>query len=159
MDIDATLHSIGLNLEGRLSLDPTLSKRLKQPFITPRGLCKQEASTFGVWNRWPCILEGLTNERCEEVWDEREVSTSLHRTISHPREVWYYGLQNRIAALLSWSSRHLPRVATKEMFEGTSGRRVAWSDTARGWLVVPPSTASRSCIGRIVSRGIKWSSS
>jgi hypothetical protein len=35
-DVDAALHSIGLNLERRLSLDPTLSKRLKQPFVASK---------------------------------------------------------------------------------------------------------------------------
>jgi hypothetical protein len=33
MDVVATLHSIGLRHERRLSLDPTLSKRMKQQFI------------------------------------------------------------------------------------------------------------------------------
>jgi hypothetical protein len=48
----------------------------------PRDLCKQEASTPGVrgWN--PRVLKGLANERREEVWDKRKVSTSLHQTIS-----------------------------------------------------------------------------
>jgi hypothetical protein len=39
--------------------------------------------------------------------------------------------------LLSFSSRHHPHVATKEMFQGTYGHCVAGSDTARDWLVVP----------------------
>jgi hypothetical protein len=36
MDVDATLDSIGLTLERRLSLDLTLSKRLKQSFIASK---------------------------------------------------------------------------------------------------------------------------
>jgi hypothetical protein len=36
MNIDAALHSIRLSLEKRLSLDPTLSKRLKQPFVASK---------------------------------------------------------------------------------------------------------------------------
>jgi hypothetical protein len=36
MDADVVLHSIGLNWERRLSLDPTLLKRLKQPFVVPK---------------------------------------------------------------------------------------------------------------------------
>jgi hypothetical protein len=36
MNIDAALHSIGLSWEGRLYLDPTLLKRLKQPFIVSK---------------------------------------------------------------------------------------------------------------------------
>jgi hypothetical protein len=31
----------------------------------------------------------------------------------------------------------LPCVTTKEVSESTHGCRVAWSDTARGWLIVP----------------------
>jgi hypothetical protein len=36
MDVDATLHSIGLSQEIRLSLDPTVSKRLKQAFVVSK---------------------------------------------------------------------------------------------------------------------------
>jgi hypothetical protein len=32
-DINIVPHSIGLNRERRLSLDPTLSKKLKRPFV------------------------------------------------------------------------------------------------------------------------------
>jgi hypothetical protein len=39
-----------------------------------RDLCKQEVSTLIIQCRRSYILEGLTNERCEEVWDERKVS-------------------------------------------------------------------------------------
>jgi hypothetical protein len=77
-DVDAALHSIGLSKERRLSLDLTLLKKLKQPFVVSKltwepqnhtkNLCKQEASTLGVWSRWSCILESLANERREEVW-------------------------------------------------------------------------------------------
>jgi hypothetical protein len=40
-----------------------------------------------------CVLESFTHERREEVWGERKVSTSLHQTFPHPREVWNCGLQ------------------------------------------------------------------
>jgi hypothetical protein len=36
MDVDAALHSIGLSQERRLSLDQTLSKKLKQPFTVSK---------------------------------------------------------------------------------------------------------------------------
>jgi hypothetical protein len=36
MDADAVLHSIGLSQERRLYLDPTMSKRLKQPFVVSK---------------------------------------------------------------------------------------------------------------------------
>jgi hypothetical protein len=36
MDVDAALHSIGLSRERRLSLDWTLFKKLKQPFIVSK---------------------------------------------------------------------------------------------------------------------------
>jgi hypothetical protein len=84
------------------------------------------------------------------------ISTSLHRTVPHPWEVWNCGLQAGPATILSCSSWHLPRVATEEMFEGTCGRRVAISDTVRG-LTCTPSTQSRSWIRRIVLRGVKQS--
>jgi hypothetical protein len=94
-------------------------------------------STFGV-QRWKsCVFEGFTHERREEVWGERIISTSLHRTVPHPREVWNCGLQAWLVTILSWSSWHLPRVTTEEMFVRTCGRRVAENDTARGWPVVP----------------------
>jgi hypothetical protein len=38
-------------------------------------------STLEVQSRKPCILEGLANEGHEEVWVERKVRASLHRTI------------------------------------------------------------------------------
>jgi hypothetical protein len=36
MDVDATLHSIGLSQERRLSSDLTLSKKLKRPFVVSK---------------------------------------------------------------------------------------------------------------------------
>jgi hypothetical protein len=36
MGVDAALHSIGLSWERRLSLDQTLSKKLKQPFVVSK---------------------------------------------------------------------------------------------------------------------------
>jgi hypothetical protein len=49
-----------------------------------RDLCKQEASTLGVRGWKSRILEGLTNEGREEVWDEREVlGSSTPGTVSH----------------------------------------------------------------------------
>jgi hypothetical protein len=59
----------------------------------PRDFCKQKELTLGIRSRGPCVFESLTDERREEVWDERKVSASLHRTVPHPREVWNYGLQ------------------------------------------------------------------
>jgi hypothetical protein len=79
----------------------------------------------------------LTNERCEEVWGEMKVSALLHRAIPHPQEMWDRSLQTWPAAILSWSSRRLPHIAIEEMLEGTRGCCVAWSDTARCWLVAP----------------------
>jgi hypothetical protein len=73
-------------------------------------------------------------------------------------EVWTCGLQAWPATILSWSSRHLPRVAIEEVFEGTCGRRVARSDHSRPTCCTP-STRSRSWIRRIVSWDIKQSSS
>jgi hypothetical protein len=49
-----------------------------------RDLCKQEESTLGIRSWISCVLEGLTDMGCEEVWDERKVSFSLHWTLSHP---------------------------------------------------------------------------
>jgi hypothetical protein len=43
---------------------------------------------------------GFTDERREKVWDERKVSTSLHQTLSHTREVWTSGIQIRVTAIL-----------------------------------------------------------
>jgi hypothetical protein len=81
----------------------------------PTELCKQEASTLGVQDWEPRILEGLAIEGCEEVLGERKVRTSLHQTIPHPREVWTRGLQAGLTTILSGSPRHLPRVATEEV--------------------------------------------
>jgi hypothetical protein len=96
----------------------------------------KEASALKIWSQRSCVLEGLAIERSEEVWGKMKVSSSLYRTIPHPQEVLDCGVQAWPATILSWRSQHLPRVAIEEMFEGTHGRHVAWSDTARGWLIV-----------------------
>jgi hypothetical protein len=36
--------------------------------VTPRDLCKQEASTFGIRCWKSCVFEGFAHERREEVW-------------------------------------------------------------------------------------------
>jgi hypothetical protein len=59
----------------------------------PRDLRKQEVLTIGVQSWKSCVLESLADERREEVWGERKVSASLHRTVSHRREVWNCALQ------------------------------------------------------------------
>jgi hypothetical protein len=147
IDVDDVPHSIGLNQERRLSLEPTLSKKLKRLFIIfkipwkpqnhVKDLCKQEASTFGIWNWKLGVFETLTYERREEVWGKRKVSASLHRTVFHPQEVWNCGLQAGLITILSRSTRHLLHVTFEEMLKSYRGCRVAWSDITRGWLVVP----------------------
>jgi hypothetical protein len=56
-----------------------------------RDLCKQEVPTFGIQSWKSGVFESLADERREEVWGKRKVSASLHRTVSHPREVWDCG--------------------------------------------------------------------
>jgi hypothetical protein len=91
----------------------------------PRDLCKQEASTFGIRSWKLGVFESLTDESREEVWGEGKVSASLHRTVSHPREVWNYGLQAGLTTILGRSSRYLPCVVIEEMLKSTRGCRVA----------------------------------
>jgi hypothetical protein len=68
----------------------------------------------------------------ENVWVKREANTSLHWTLSHLEEMWDRGLQVELASIINWSSRHIPRVTTKEMLEGTRGGCIIQSDTAQG---------------------------
>jgi hypothetical protein len=113
------------------------SRQLESREVIPRELCKQEVLTLGVRGWKPPILEGFANEGCEQVWGERKVSTSLHQTISHPQEMWTCGLQAGLTTVVSRSSRHLPRVTTEEVLEGTRCCRITWSDTGRGTLDLP----------------------
>jgi hypothetical protein len=122
----------------------------------PRDLCKQEVSTLGVWSRGSRVLEGLANERHKKVWGERNVRASLHRTIPHPWEMWDLSLQTWPA---SWSSWHLPHVAIEK-----NAWRHLWTLCFLKWhrsrlTCCTPSTQSKSWIRRIVSQGIKQSSS
>jgi hypothetical protein len=55
-------------------------RKLESREVMPRDLCKQEVSTIGVRGRRSCILEGLVDEGCKEIWGERKVRVSLHRT-------------------------------------------------------------------------------
>jgi hypothetical protein len=118
----AIVHRIQDNLKAQKSHQETYANK--------------EASALRIWSQRSCVLEGLAIERSEEVWGKMKVSSSLYRTIPHPQEVLDCGVQAWPATILSWRSQHLPRVAIEEMFEGTHGRHVAWSDTARGWLIV-----------------------
>jgi hypothetical protein len=117
------------------------SRKLESREITPRDLCKQKASTFGVWCWKSCVFEGFAHERNKEVWSETKISTSLHRTVPHPQEVWICGLQ-------AWRSvwRHL------------------WISCCLKWHRLrltcrTSSTQSRFWIKRIMSQDVKQSSS
>jgi hypothetical protein len=64
---------------------------------------------------------------------EFEVSDHVYLRVLPVKGVKRFGMKGKLAPryiepfpiLLSWGSRHLPLVTTKEMFEGTYGRRVA----------------------------------
>jgi hypothetical protein len=52
---------------------------------------KSHQETYANKRRRPLVFEvgdhvylSLVDERCEEVWGERKVSTSLHQTVPHP---------------------------------------------------------------------------
>jgi hypothetical protein len=77
------------------------SRKLESREVTPRDLCKQEALTFGVQSWKLCVFESFTHERREEVWGKWKTSTSLHGTVSHPREVWNCDLQAWPATILA----------------------------------------------------------
>jgi hypothetical protein len=99
--------------------------------VTPRELCKQEVSTLRGWSWRSCLSKGFTYEGREEVWSEGKISTSLHWTIPYYWEVWNHGIQAWIATIIDRSSWHLPRITTEKVLEGTRGRYIARSDTAR----------------------------
>jgi hypothetical protein len=39
-----------------------------------------------------CLFEGITNERGQPFWGQRQVSTSVHWTFSNKRKVWNCGI-------------------------------------------------------------------
>jgi hypothetical protein len=93
--------------------------------------------SLGVWSWRSCLSKSFTHEGHEEVWNEKEVGTSLHWTVSYTWEVLKYSIQVGIAIIIGKSSRYLPRITAKEVLEGTHRCRITWCDTARGWLDVP----------------------
>jgi hypothetical protein len=52
-------------------------------------------------------------------------------TIPNSREVWEGGIQVRVTTVIGRSSRRLPRISAKEMFEGTRGCCIVGSGTTR----------------------------
>jgi hypothetical protein len=71
MDVDAVLHSIVLSME-IIIFGPDLIDEVEGRVHRIQDNLK------------PRVIEGLANEGREEVWGDRKVSTSLHRTIPHP---------------------------------------------------------------------------
>jgi hypothetical protein len=123
------------------SNDTSYPRKLKSRKVAPRELCKQETPTFTVWSWGPRVLKGFTNEGREEVWSEREAITSLYWTIPNSSEVWKGGIQVRVITVIDRSSRHFPHISTKEVFEGTHGRRIAESGTTRDGLDISRTSA------------------
>jgi hypothetical protein len=82
-------------------------------------------ATFIVWGWRPHILKGVANEGHEEIWSKKEAITSLYWTIPNCWEVWKCGIQIGVTTIIGRSSRHLARISTKEVFEGTHGCRIA----------------------------------
>jgi hypothetical protein len=78
--VDAALHSVGLNLEKRLSLDPTLSKRLKQPFIASRAAKSRQ--------------EIYANKRHRPL--EFEVSDHVYLKVSPMKGVKRFGMKGKL---------------------------------------------------------------
>jgi hypothetical protein len=83
----------------------------------PRELCKQEVLTLGVCSWGSCVSSGFACDGHEKVWNKRKTSTSLHWTISHPWKVWKRSIQDGVATVVGRSSRYLPRITAKEVFE------------------------------------------
>jgi hypothetical protein len=79
----------------------------------------------------PRVLKGFANEGREEIWSDREAVTSLYWTIPNSGEVWEDGIQVRVTTIIDRSSRHLPCIVAKEMFEATRGYYITGSGTAR----------------------------
>jgi hypothetical protein len=75
------------------------SRQLNCSKVTARKLCKQQASTLGVWSWRSCVSKSFAYEGHEEVWSERKISTSLHWTLSHTSEVWKHGILPGIASI------------------------------------------------------------
>jgi hypothetical protein len=111
-------------------------RELKSREVTSRELCKQEASTLRVWCWRSCVLKGFANEGREEVWGERETSTSLYQTIPHPWEMWNRSLEAGVTTIVGRSSWHLPCIAAEEVPEGTRGCYITRSGTTPGRLDV-----------------------
>jgi hypothetical protein len=77
-EAEATICRIQDNLRATKSRQETYANKRHRPLEFEAG---------------DLVYLSLTNERREDVWGEMKVSTSLHRTITHPREVWDCGLQ------------------------------------------------------------------
>jgi hypothetical protein len=103
-------------------------------------------------------LHVFTDERCEEVWDESQLSILLYWTLSHPGNMWTRNILVGHTTIIAQCSRHVPCVTTEEVFEGTLRCSASRSDTTRGRLVIS-SVQSRYWIRKIVSRGRRLSSS
>jgi hypothetical protein len=69
----------------------------------------------------------------------------LHWTLSHPWEMWNRGIQAWFTTLTSRGSWHIPHVITEEVFDGTRGCGISWSDITRDGLDLP--RASNQSLG------------
>jgi hypothetical protein len=71
-EVEMTVHRVQESLKATKSRQETYANKRHQPLV------------FKVTDQ---VDLSLTDERRKEVWGERKVSTSLHRTVPHPREV------------------------------------------------------------------------
>jgi hypothetical protein len=68
-EAEMTVHRVQENLKAGKSCQETYANKRRRPLV------------FEVGDH---VYLSLIDERCEEVWGERKVSTSLHQTVPHP---------------------------------------------------------------------------
>jgi hypothetical protein len=78
--------------------------KVKADYMKPGGLLQPLSVSHWKWDDW---------------------------TVSNSGEVWEGGIQVRVTTVIVRSSRYLPRIAAKEVFEGTRGCCITGSGTAR----------------------------
>lgn len=64
-------------------------------------------TTIRIWSRRSCILEGVSNERHLQVWNEREIKFKIHRTIRNFGESRRCGLSASVTPKASKSPWYL----------------------------------------------------
>ena len=105
-------------------------REFKGSAVQTAKLCWHQKKGTQFWSGRLCLLEGVTHQRNQKVWSQRQASTSLYWAVSDSSKTWRSGLSTQLTGEFVRCARCVPCVLVEEMLESARraiASRGSWS--------------------------------